>query len=71
VVKCLAGPVWDNRLAVFVSLFSKRRDEFLFAMSVRTTMGMVELNQTAKNMAATSQAVDERCAFQSSFWQPY
>jgi len=60
VVKCLAGPVWEARLGTYVTLFTKRREEFLFAMSVRTTMGMEDVGKTVKDIEAVQKEANER-----------
>ena len=36
VVKIFAGPVWEERLLKFVGLFTKRRKEFGFALTLHT-----------------------------------
>lgn len=61
VVKCLAGPAWDNRLGRFVELFVKRREEFLFAMSVRTTLAVEEVGRSVRDVEAVAREGNERC----------
>jgi hypothetical protein len=60
VVKCLAGPVWDGRLASYVESFTKRRQEFLFAMTIQTTIGVDELGRTVKDVEAVAREANER-----------
>jgi hypothetical protein len=43
-VKIFAGPVLEDRLVSFVSIFTKRRGEFKFALSVHTAICADEAN---------------------------
>ena len=37
-VKIFAGPVWEPKLLAFVGVFTKRRDEFKFALAIHTAV---------------------------------
>ena len=39
-VKIFAGPVWEGRLLEFVGVFTKRRKEFEFTLTIHTTIGV-------------------------------
>ncbi|KAH9948257.1 hypothetical protein B0H21DRAFT_847639 [Amylocystis lapponica] len=43
--KVLKGPFWEGSLANFVTLFTKRRTEFEFALSIHIGRGVDEANQ--------------------------
>ena len=44
-MKIFAGPVWEERLLEFVGVFTKRREEFEFALTIHTTIGVDTANQ--------------------------
>ncbi|KAJ6570836.1 hypothetical protein DFH09DRAFT_1462750 [Mycena vulgaris] len=46
VVKVLKGPIWEGRLVKFVGIFTKRRSEFEFALSIHTALGVDAANKT-------------------------
>ena len=60
VVKCLAGHVWETRLGSFVSTFAKRKEEFLFAMAVRTTIAVDDIGKTVKDIENVAREANER-----------
>jgi len=43
-VKVFAGPIWEGRLVEFVVTFTKRRNEFEFALAIHTAVGVDEAN---------------------------
>ena len=43
-VKIFAGPIWEGRLVEFVATFTKRRNEFEFALTIHTAVGVDEAN---------------------------
>ena len=43
-VKIFAGPIWEGRLVDFVATFTKRRNEFEFALTIHTAVGVDEAN---------------------------
>ncbi|KAF8518842.1 hypothetical protein BU17DRAFT_90643 [Hysterangium stoloniferum] len=51
-VKVLVGPIWENRLADFMSLFFKRRQEFQLALAIHTTRGVDAANETLADLKA-------------------
>jgi hypothetical protein len=54
-VKIFAGPIWEGRLVEFVATFTKRRNEFEFALTIHTAVGVDEANLKLNT-------VDERTA---------
>jgi hypothetical protein len=67
VVKCLMAPVWDIRLAEFVTLFTDRRKEFLFAMDLRTTRNVEEIRQRMSVMQDSVKKTNERSVIALEF----
>lgn len=43
-VKIFAGPVWESRLLGFVEVFTNRRKELQFALTIHTAVGVDEAN---------------------------
>jgi hypothetical protein len=43
-VKIFAGPIWEGRLVEFIGVFTKRREEFQFALAIHTTVGVYAAN---------------------------
>jgi len=60
IVKCLSGSIWDERLKKFVQLFSDRRNEFMFAMSIHVTVGVEELKEGVMDIKAFTQDTNEK-----------
>ena len=54
-MKIFAGPVWEGRLLEFVGVFTNRRKEFEFSLTIHTAVGVDEANLKLD-------AVDERTA---------
>lgn len=50
VVKVLKGPIWEGRLTRYVGLFSQRRDQFQFAMTMHTTLGVDNIDRRLQEM---------------------
>jgi hypothetical protein len=60
-VKIFAGPIWEGRLVTFVTTFTKRRNEFEFALTIHTAVGVDEANIKLVT-------VDERTAEMDKKW---
>ena len=58
--KVFLGPVWDDKLLHWVSLFSKRRQEFEFELSIHTTRGVDTANAKLDVIGDTTRALDEK-----------
>lgn len=50
-VKIFAGSRWENKLLEFVDVFTKRRGEFEFALTIHTTIGVDVANQKLDTIA--------------------
>ncbi|KAF8178111.1 hypothetical protein K438DRAFT_1938825 [Mycena galopus ATCC 62051] len=51
-VKVLKGPIWEGRLVKFVGIFTDRRGDFEFALSIHTALGVDAVNRTAQDLNA-------------------
>ncbi|KAH9064500.1 hypothetical protein EDB87DRAFT_1680408 [Lactarius vividus] len=58
--KVLLGPVWDNKLLSFVTLFSERREKFHFELSIHTSQGVDKANVKLDNLGDTTRALDKK-----------
>ncbi|KAI9464119.1 hypothetical protein BJY52DRAFT_887705 [Lactarius psammicola] len=58
--KVFLGSVWDAKLLSYVTLFSKRRQEFEFELSVHTSQGMDKANVKLDNIGDTARTLDEK-----------
>jgi hypothetical protein len=60
VVKVLKGPIWEGRLVKFVEVFSKRRGQFEFALSIHTARGVDEANKALSTLDKTTQEMNAK-----------
>jgi hypothetical protein len=58
--KVFLGPVWDDRLLSWVTVFSKRRKDFQFELSVHTSQGVDKANVKLDVIGETTRALDEK-----------
>ncbi|KAH8987709.1 hypothetical protein EDB83DRAFT_2535566 [Lactarius deliciosus] len=58
--KVLLGQVWDKKLLSFVTLFSTRRQEFEFELSIHTSQGVDKANVKLDNLGDTTKALDKK-----------
>ncbi|KAH9171881.1 hypothetical protein EDB89DRAFT_1851867 [Lactarius sanguifluus] len=58
--KVFLGPVWDDRLLSWVTLFSKRRQEFEFELSIHTSQGVDKANVKLDVIGNATRALDEK-----------
>ncbi|GBE88956.1 hypothetical protein SCP_1403640 [Sparassis crispa] len=49
-VKILTGPLWENKLADFVSTFTERRTQFEFTLSIHIGRGVDEVKRKLDNL---------------------
>ena len=61
--KVFLGPVWDDKLLSWVSLFSKRRKDFEFELSIHTSQGVDKANAKLDVIGETTRALDEKFEF--------
>ena len=70
IVKVLQGPVWDGKLTSFVGLFVSRKDEFMFALSIHTAIGVDTANRVLADVEKSTREANERYA-NPRFLSPY
>ncbi|KAH9034702.1 hypothetical protein EDB85DRAFT_2288949 [Lactarius pseudohatsudake] len=58
--KVFLGPVWDDKLLSWVTLFSKRRQEFEFELSIHTSQGVDKANVKLDVIGDATRALDEK-----------
>ena len=58
--KVFLGSVWDAKLLSFVTLFSKRRQEFEFELSIHTSQGVDKANVKLDDIGDTTRTLDEK-----------
>ncbi|KAJ7165011.1 hypothetical protein C8R46DRAFT_1277063 [Mycena filopes] len=59
-VKVIKGPFWEERLVKFVGIFTRRRSDFLFALSIHTALGVDAANRTLSTVDQTTQEMNEK-----------
>ncbi|KAI9464112.1 hypothetical protein BJY52DRAFT_1221492 [Lactarius psammicola] len=58
--KVFLGSVWDAKLLSYVTLFSKRRQEFEFELSIHTSQGVDKANVKLDDIGDTTRTLDEK-----------
>jgi hypothetical protein len=61
--KVLLGSSWDAKLLGFVKLFTKRRREFEFELSIHTSRSIDEVNAKLDTMWGKTHALNEKFLF--------
>jgi hypothetical protein len=61
--KVFQGPRWDDKLLHYVNLFSKRRQEFEFELSIHMTRGVDNANTKLGTVLDNIYALDEKFSF--------
>ena len=61
--KVFLSPVWDDRLLSWVTVFSKRRKEFEFELSIHTSQGVDKANAKLDDIGSATRALDEKFEF--------
>ena len=64
--KVFLGPVWDDKLLSWVSLFSKRRKDFEFELSIHTSQGVDKANAKLDVIGEATKALDEKFEYFST-----
>ncbi|KAH9045946.1 hypothetical protein EDB84DRAFT_1633013 [Lactarius hengduanensis] len=67
--KVFLGTIWDAKLLSFVTLFSKRRQEFEFELSIHTSQGVDKANFKLDNIGDTTSALDEKMNVMMAMFQ--
>ncbi|KAJ6618743.1 hypothetical protein B0H10DRAFT_1794829 [Mycena sp. CBHHK59/15] len=71
VVKILKGPVWEGKLVKFVGIFTKRRSEFEFALSIHTALGVDAANKTLGSVDQTTQEMNAKMDMMMKMFQQF
>jgi hypothetical protein len=61
--KVFQGSAWDVKLLSWVTLFAKRREDFEFELSIRTSRGVNEANAKLDSISKAARALDEKFNF--------
>jgi hypothetical protein len=61
--KWFQAPLWDDKLLNFVKLFSKRRQEFEFELSIHTGRGVDKANAKLITIEDQTKALDEKFSY--------
>jgi hypothetical protein len=61
--KVFLGPVWDDKLLRWVMLFSRRRREFEFELSIHTSQGVDKANAKLDFIGDATRALDEKFGY--------
>ncbi|KAI0044626.1 hypothetical protein FA95DRAFT_1496723 [Auriscalpium vulgare] len=67
--KVFQGPMWDAKLLTFVSLFTKRRTEFEFALSIHTSKGVDKANVKLDVVDDTTKKINEKMEAMMAMFQ--
>lgn len=59
-VRVVGGAIWEGRLERYFTIFSQRRNDFEFALSIRTARTVDETNTGVKELKETSNLVNEK-----------
>ncbi|KAJ7849789.1 hypothetical protein B0H14DRAFT_3866764 [Mycena olivaceomarginata] len=71
VVKVLKGPIWEGRLVKFCGLFTQRRGEFEFALSIHTALGVDAANKTLGDVDKTTREMNEKMELMMRMFQQF
>jgi hypothetical protein len=61
--KVVQGPLWDDKLLSYVTLFSKRRQEFEFELSIYTSRGVDMANAKLDTIGDQTKSLDEKFSY--------
>ncbi|KAL6302032.1 hypothetical protein BKA93DRAFT_737677 [Sparassis latifolia] len=70
IVKVLKGPLWNMNLVRFVGVFTERRSQFAFALTVHTGLGMDQANISLTEINAKSHCTS-RVELMLAFFQSH
>jgi hypothetical protein len=65
--KVFQAPLWDNKLLSYVALFTKRRQDFEFELSISTSRGVNKANAKLLTIDDQTKALDEKFSCLYSF----
>lgn len=65
----MKGPIWEGRLVKFCGLFTQRRSEFEFALSIHTALGVDAANKTLGDVDKTTREMNEKMELMMRMFQ--
>lgn len=68
-MKLLKGPIWEGKLVKFAGVFTQRRSEFEFAMSIHTAVGVDAANKTLASVDDTTRAMEQKMDLMMQMFQ--
>ncbi|KAJ6511394.1 hypothetical protein C8R47DRAFT_732752 [Mycena vitilis] len=71
VVKVLKGPIWEGKLVKFVGIFTKRRGEFEFSLSIHTALGVDAANAALKAVDQTTAEMNAKMDMMLKMFQQF
>jgi hypothetical protein len=69
--KVFQAPLWDNKLLSYVALFTKRRQDIEFELSIHTNRGVDKANAKLLTIEDQTKALDEKSRTYVSFLTIY
>jgi hypothetical protein len=58
--KVFLSPLWDVKLVAFVDVFSKRKDEFEYALTIHTALGVDDVRAHLRDVDKTTRGIDDK-----------
>ncbi|KAK7062151.1 hypothetical protein R3P38DRAFT_2495366 [Favolaschia claudopus] len=71
IVKVLKGPIWEGKLVKYVGIFTKRRGEFEFALSIHTALGVDAANRALNVVDKTTQEMNAKMDLMMKMFQTF
>ncbi|KAJ7498476.1 hypothetical protein FB451DRAFT_1016491 [Mycena latifolia] len=71
IVKVLKGPIWEGKLVKFVGIFTKRRGEFEFALTMHTALGVDAANKAISAVDKTTQEMNAKMDMMMKMFQQF
>lgn len=70
-VRVIKGPVWEGRLLKFAGLFTKRRSEFEFSLTIHTSLGVDAANVTLSIVDKSTQEMNAKMDLMMKMFQTF
>ncbi|KAJ7167639.1 hypothetical protein C8R46DRAFT_1093665 [Mycena filopes] len=71
IVKVLKGPIWEGKLVKFVGIFTKRRGDFEFALSIHTALGVDAANRAISAVDKTTLEMNAKMDMMMKMFQQF
>ncbi|KAJ7223972.1 hypothetical protein C8J57DRAFT_1591283 [Mycena rebaudengoi] len=71
IVKILKSSIWEGKLVKFVGIFTKRRSEFEFALSIHTALGVDAANRALTVVDKTTQEMNAKMDMMMKMFQQF